>query len=146
MTSLLWLALGLIFIFVELLIGDLSMLMLAGGALAAAGVSLLGTPLWADVTVFAIVSLALVLLVRPPLRRKLAAANQDGEIESHPAILAGKNAVVEEEVTRSTGLIKISGKLWSARSYVSGQAFQPGDSVVVVQIKGNTAFVERALE
>lgn len=111
MTSLLWLALGLIFIFVELFIGDLSLLMLAGGALAAAGFSLFDTPVWIDVAVFAVVSLALVVLVRPPLRRKMAIDGKDGEIESHPAILAGKEAVVEEEVTQNTGLVKIAGEL-----------------------------------
>lgn len=142
MTSLIWLALALGFIFIEFFIGDLSMLMLGGGALAAAGVSLTSAPLWVGVVVFAVVSMSLLLLLRPQLKRRMS--SMDNTIESHPSILAGKNALVEENVTDSSGLIRLAGDLWTARS-LSGTTFQPGEKVVVVQISGNTAYVERAL-
>ncbi len=145
MTSLIWLALALGFIFIEFFMGDLSMLMLGGGALAAAGVSLAGAPLWLDVAVFAVASVSLLLLVRPPLKRRMSSSDMDNSIESHPSILSGKNALVEENVTEHSGLIRIAGDLWTARS-LSGAAFHPGEKVVVVQISGNTAYVERALE
>lgn len=145
MTSLIWLALALGFTFIEFFIGDLSMLMLGGGALAAAGVSLANTPLWVDVAVFAVVSIFLLLLLRPQLKRRMSSTEVDNSIESHPSILAGKNALVEENVTDTSGLIRIAGDLWTARS-LSGITFQPGEKVVVVQISGNTAYVERALE
>ena len=54
----------------EALTGDMSLLMLGGGALAAAGSSwLLGLPVWTDGVVFLVVSVLLLLLVRPALRR-----------------------------------------------------------------------------
>ena len=50
----------------EALTGDMFMLMLSGGALAAAGSSwLLDLPIWADGAVFLVVSVLLLVLVRP---------------------------------------------------------------------------------
>lgn len=58
----------------EALTGDMSLLMLAGGALAAAASSwLLGWPVWADGVVFLVVSVLLIAVVRPALRRRLVA-------------------------------------------------------------------------
>ena len=56
----------------EALTGDMFLLMLGGGALAAAGSSwLIDWPVWADGLVFLIVSVLLLSLVRPALRRRL---------------------------------------------------------------------------
>ena len=46
MISLLWLGASLLLVLGELAVGDLALLMLGGGALAASGASQLGAPLW----------------------------------------------------------------------------------------------------
>lgn len=118
--------------------------MLGGGALAAAGASGLGAPLWVAVVVFAVVSGALVLTLRPMLRKKMATADKSAELESRPSLLAGRQAEVIEPVSATKGLIKVDGQMWSARTAVhSEQPFEPGESVTIVEIKGNTAMVDK---
>lgn len=143
MIALLWLGASLLLVLGELAVGDLSLLMLAGGALAAAGASGLGAPLWLAVGVFAIVSGVLVLTLRPILRNKLATADRSAELESRPSLLTGREAEVIESVSTSKGLIRVDGQLWSARSALATDSFAPGESVTIVEIKGNTAVVDR---
>lgn len=56
---------------VEMLTVDLIFLMFAGGAVAAMLAALLGGPLWVQILVFALVSVVLLLGVRPYARRAL---------------------------------------------------------------------------
>lgn len=143
MASIIWFGLSILLVFLELLIGDLSMLMVAGGALAAAGVSLADTPLWVDIAVFAVTSIGLIGLVRPVLRRKMFTGVDSDKVESNPRQLAGRTASVEEAVDHGSGMIRIAGELWSARALAPGVTFSPGDRVTVVSIDGNTAVVDK---
>lgn len=145
MIPLLWLGASLLLALGEIIVADLSLLMLAGGALAAAGSSQLGAPLWVDVAVFAVVSVALVLTVRPMLRRRMAVGDKSSELESRPELLPGKDAVVIEDVSASAGLIKVGGELWSARALVPGENFAAQQRVTIVEISGNTAIVDKAI-
>ena len=67
--ALIWLIAALALAGAEALTGDLFLLMLGGGALAAAGSSLIFDELWVHGAVFAVVSVLLLVLVRPALRR-----------------------------------------------------------------------------
>lgn len=143
MASIIWFALSIVLVLLELVIGDLSMLMVAGGALAAAGVSLADTPLWVDLLFFAVTTAGLFGTVRPVLRRKMAQNDRSAEVESNPRMLAGRTATVEEAVDGHSGLVRLSGELWSARALVPGATFDRGDRVTVVSIDGNTAVVDK---
>lgn len=143
MASIIWFGLSILLVFLEFLIGDLSMLMVAGGALAAAGVSLADTPLWVDIAVFAVTSIGLMGMVRPMLRRKMFTGVDSDKVESNPRQLTGRTASVEEAVDDRTGMIRIAGELWSARALVPGVMFSPGDRVTIVSIDGNTAVVDK---
>ncbi|WP_065421316.1 NfeD family protein [Corynebacterium vitaeruminis] len=145
MIPLLWLGASLLLVLGELAVGDLALLMLGGGALAASGASQLGAPLWLSVVIFAVVSAALVLTVRPMLRKKMAKPDKSAELESRPELLAGRHAEVIEPVSSSAGLIKVNGELWSARSLLSAQTFDTKERVTIVEISGNTAVVDKLL-
>lgn len=137
--ALIWLIAGLGLAAAEALTGDMSLLMLSGGALAAAGSSwLLGLPLWADGAVFLIVSVLLLTLVRPVLRRRVAAGT--GLLDPVKA-LEGKPALVLEPVSRQHGQVKLDGEVWTARPYHDDEVYQPGDQVTVMHIDGATAVV-----
>lgn len=137
--ALIWLIAGLGLAAAETLTGDLSLLMLSGGALAAAGSSwLLGLPLWADGAVFLVVSVLLLTLVRPVLRRRVAGG--PGLLDPVQA-LEGKPAVVLEPVSRHHGQVKLDGEVWTARPYQDDEVYQPGDQVTVMHIDGATAVV-----
>ena len=69
--ALIWLIAALALAGAEALTGDLFLLMLGGGAFAAAGSSLVFDDLWIQGAVFLVTSVLLLGLVRPVLRRQL---------------------------------------------------------------------------
>ncbi|UXA20277.1 NfeD family protein [Mycobacterium sp. SMC-4] len=137
--ALIWLIAALALAGAEALTGDLFLLMLSGGALAAAGASwLLNWPIWADGLVFALVSVLLLVAVRPALRRRM----QSGIGLPEPAkALEGRSALVLDRVALHTGQVKLDGEVWTARPLNDNDVFEPGDQVTVVQIDGATAMV-----
>ncbi len=139
--ALIWLVVALGLAAAEALTGDMFLLMLSGGALAAAGSNwLFDWPLWADGAVFLVVSLLLLMLVRPPLRRRLTAGT--GLPEPAKA-LEGKHALVLDQVDRQRGQVKLDGEVWTARPLNEDDVYQPGDQVTVMHIDGATAVVWR---
>jgi membrane protein implicated in regulation of membrane protease activity len=136
---LIWLIAALALAGAEALTGDMFLLMLSGGALAAAGSSwLLDWPIWADGLVFLVVSVLLLAGVRPALRRRMTAG--PGLPEPVRA-LEGRSALVLGRVTRHEGQVKLDGEVWTARPYNDTDEFEPGDQVTVVHIDGATAVV-----
>jgi membrane protein implicated in regulation of membrane protease activity len=49
--------------------------------------------------------------------------------------------VVLRRVDADGGLVRIGGEEWTARAYMEGQVYEPGDRVEVVKIEGATALV-----
>ncbi|WP_460354225.1 NfeD family protein [Mycobacterium sp. ZZG] len=138
---LIWLIAALALAGAEALTGDMFLLMLSGGALAAAGSSfLLDWPVWADGLVFLIVSVLLLVGVRPALRRRLASGK--GLPEPVKA-LEGKSALVLDRVAQHEGQVKLEGEVWTARPYNQDDVYEPGDHVTVVHIDGATAVVSK---
>ena len=137
--ALIWLIVGLVLIAAEVLSGDFVLLMLGGGALAAAGVSfLVGGPI-AGAVAFVVVSVLLVFAARPALRRRLN-RGIDHSVMHHKA-LVGTTAVVVARVDGHDGRVKIGGELWSARSSDGREVIEPGAKVTVMDISGATALV-----
>jgi membrane protein implicated in regulation of membrane protease activity len=141
--ALIWLIVALGLAGAEVLTGTMFLLMLGGGALAAAGTHwLFDWPVWADGAVFLVVSLLLLVLVRPALKRRLTphAAETTGI-----RALEGKNALVLDRVTRHEGQVKLDGEVWTARPFNDDDVYEPGEQVTVMQIDGATAVVWKNL-
>jgi len=137
--ALIWLIFALVLAGAEALTGDMFLLMLSGGALAAAGTSwLTDWPLWADGVAFLVVSVLLLALVRPALRRRLAPA---ANIQMGVKALEGKQALVLDRVASQEGQVKLDGQVWTARPMNDGDVYEPGESVTVMHIDGATAVV-----
>ena len=137
--AVLWLIFALVLAGAEALTGHLFLVMLGGGALAAALTSwVTDFPVWENGAVFLVVSVLLLVLVRPPLKRRLtpAAAPSLG-IEA----LHGKTALVLQRVARDAGQVKLDGQVWSARPLNDADVYEPGEPVTVMQIDGATAVV-----
>lgn len=141
--ALIWLIAALALAGAEVLTGDLFLLMLSGGAFAAAGASwLLQWPIWADGLVFLLVSVLLLVGVRPALRRRM----QSGKGLPDPAkALEGKSALVLDRVGRHEGQVKLEGEVWTARPYNENDVYEAGDQVTVVHIDGATAVVAKVI-
>jgi len=112
--------------------------MLAVGAVAAAVVAGLGGDAVMQVAVFAVVSVALIAVVRPIAARH---RSQRPQLATGVEALKGKQAVVLERVDGSGGRIKLAGEVWSARALNSELAYEVGQEVDVVDIEGATAIV-----
>jgi membrane protein implicated in regulation of membrane protease activity len=138
MSWVLWVALAVALAAVEAATADFVFVMLAGGALGGAVASGLGASMPVQVLVAAAVALFLLGLVRPAVKRRFTVRNPE-PMGSQAEI--GRVGVVVEEVTDRTGRVKLYGELWSARAFVDGAVFEPGDEVVVVAVQGATVVV-----
>jgi membrane protein implicated in regulation of membrane protease activity len=137
--AVIWLIVALGLAGTEALTGDMFLLMLGGGALAAAGSSwLLNLPIWVDGAVFLVVSVLLLTLVRPELRRRLTPPKS---LPMGIEALEGKSALVLDRVARDEGQVKLDGQIWTARPLNEGDEFEPGEQVTVMHIDGATAVV-----
>jgi membrane protein implicated in regulation of membrane protease activity len=136
---LVWLVLAIVLAGAEALTGDMFLLMLSGGALAATGTSwLFDWPIWADGVVFLLVSVLLLGVVRPVLRRRF----YSGTGLPEPAkALEGKTALVLDRVAQHAGQVKLEGEVWTARPLDDNDVYEPGDQVTVMRIDGATAVV-----
>ncbi|AOZ72797.1 hypothetical protein BK816_05390 [Boudabousia tangfeifanii] len=139
MGPIVWLIAAVLLGLLELLTVDLTFLMLSGGALAASVVAFAAPEAswyW-SVGVFSLVSVALLFLVRPRLRRHLE--EKLPKLQTNASGLVGLNAVVLREVTTRDGLVKLSGQDWTART-IEG-VLPVGSTVQVTAIDGATAVV-----
>ncbi|MFE6056714.1 NfeD family protein [Kitasatospora sp. NPDC056446] len=112
--------------------------MFAVGALAAAVVAGLGGGVVVETATFLVVSVALVVFVRPIAYRQMQKGPQ---VKMGIEALHGATAVVAETVDGEGGRIKLNGEIWSARALHPDQVYQPGQQVDVVEIQGATALV-----
>ncbi len=140
MAALIWLIIGIGLVVAEIFTVDLFLLMLAVGAFAAAGTALLTDNLIAQVLVFAVVSVLAVGGIRPFVKRRMLHSAEDGSPLSVAAI-EGAVATVVERVDSDHGLVTVQGDSWTARAFDATQAFEPGERVKVVEVKGATALV-----
>ena len=110
----------------------------AGGALAAALVAALGGPVVLQVVSFLVVSLAMLGLIRPVVRRHM---RPELGIRTGVAALVGQTAMVLERVDAHHGQVKLAGEIWTARAYDPSLVIEAGSPVSVMEIKGATALV-----
>ncbi|WPF67209.1 MULTISPECIES: NfeD family protein [unclassified Corynebacterium] len=134
-----WFIAALVLAGLELAVGEFTLLMLGGGALAASGVALTGAPLWAQVLAFALISLGLLFFVKPILRRKMQVPLA---LDTSSEALVGHSAEVLETVhSGAGGQIRLDGSIWSAITVDPHTSYSEGEHVTVVRIDGPTAIV-----
>lgn len=137
-----WLVLILVFATIEVFTLEMTFLMLALGSVAGLLSGLVGLPWWAQFIVAAVVAVALILTLRPPLLRML---RKGGDVaRSNIDALIGMGGAVVRTVTPSGGQVRLQdGDVWSARlSPITDQAGVPvGERILVTGIDGATAVV-----
>lgn len=135
-----WVSLSALLGIAEILTLDLTLIMLATGALAGAGVALIAPGLWwLQILVAAVVSLAMLGLLRPTLLRHVR--NMPGYRSSYEKMV-GSSGTAESEITsQPTGEVKIDGQTWTARSFDEAMVIEAGTEVEVYAIEGAIAVV-----
>ncbi len=133
-----WLAAAALLALTEMATLDFTLLMLAAGALAGAGIALvLPAAGWLQILAAVVVALAMLGLLRPTLLRR---------IRSMPGYrsaldkMVGSSGVATSEITATEGEVKVAGEVWSARS-LDGTAIPAGTQVEVYEIDGVVAVV-----
>jgi membrane protein implicated in regulation of membrane protease activity len=134
----LWLAAAVILAVGEALTTSFYLAPFAGGAFAAAIVAGAGGGFGIALAVALVVSIVLLAALRPLARSH---KRMPPQIRTGTAALIGREVLVLERITQDGGLVKLEGENWSARAYMDGQTFEPGDRVSVVEIRGATALV-----
>ena len=134
-----WLVLILVFLVIEMLTLDFTFLMLSIGGIAGLGADLIGAPIWLQVIIAAAVAAILILVLRPPLLKRLRRG--EDPTPTNVAALVGLTGQVMSTVSAHAGQVKLSnGDIWTARPEQRGE-LEPGTVVRVSRIDGATAFV-----
>ncbi len=139
----LWLALVVIFVVIELVTLEFTFLMLAAGSLLGGlGANLVGLPWWAQIGAAAVFSALLIFLIRPLL---LVTLRKGGDpAKSNIDALYGLGGRVMGDFTEDGGLVKLdNGETWTARWSTATDSPPPRDRdrVTVARIDGAIAEV-----
>lgn len=142
--TIVWLVLLVILIVIELITMGLTTIWFAGGALAAALVSIPGTPVVLQVIVFLIVSLVLLFFTRPVAVKYFNKDRVRTNIES----MIGRQAIVVSEINNVEGIgqVNTGGMEWSARSSYHNVVLPVGAVVTVLGVDGVKLIVEERKE
>lgn len=133
-----WLGLSLVLGSAEMLSLEMTLLMLAVGALAGAATAGAGAPLALQALAAILVSAGLLGFVRPSVVKRL---HSGPELRSGAAAIVGTEGSVVREISPADGLVKLGGEVWSARPYDDSAVIGEGARVQVLEIRGATALV-----
>lgn len=133
-----WLILAVVLGVAELFTLTLALGLIGAAALITGILGALGLGLTGQILVFALTSAAGLLVVRPIARRHMT---QPPLLRSGTEALVGRSALVVEEITETSGRIKLLGEEWSARCLDETLRIPAGAHVDVMEIEGATAVV-----
>lgn len=134
-----WIVLAVAFAVGEIMTISLFLAPFSVGGFAAAGVAAVGGGLVAQVAVFAVLTVAVFLLLRPVAKRHL---RQTSETKTGTAALVGRTAIVTAalEGPEMSGQVRLDGEIWTARG-AGLEAVPVGTTVTVLEIQGATVVV-----
>ena len=136
--SILWFVLLVVFLLAEASTVTVVSLWFAAGALAALIISFLSGPLWLQFAVFVAVSVLLLWMLRPIIRKhfkpRVTATNIDAVIGKEGMIILPVNNMMAQ------GKLMLDGMEWSARSS-SGEEIPENTRVRIDRVEGVKLFV-----
>lgn len=140
MMTIVWLVLIAVMLVIEIFTLGLTTIWFGIGAVAAAIASGLGAPLWLQVLLFCVVSIVVMLLVRPFAMKVMNKERMKTNIEE----IVGLQAEVMESIDnqREQGVVRLRGVEWMARS-VDGNSIEVGEVVTVESIVGVKLMVRK---
>jgi membrane protein implicated in regulation of membrane protease activity len=145
-TWIVWLVIAVLFAAAEVFTSGFVLLWFGAGALAASVLALLGIEsLAAQVLVFLIVSVLLVIASRTIFERFFTRNSEGGGLRSGAETMIGQIGTVVESSRPplNEGAVKIYGSVWTAFPAEGEWPLKEGDSVSVERIEGNAIYVRR---
>ncbi len=139
--AIMWLVLLILFLVAEGATAAITTIWFAVGALVAMLSAIFGLELWVQIMLFVVVSVGLLLALRPLLKKFISPKKTATNIDS----VIGSQGVVQERIDNvsGTGKVKLSGMEWTARS-TSGEVIAAGVQIKVDRIEGVKVFVTPA--
>ncbi len=142
--TVIWLAILVALVVIELLTMGLTTIWFAGGALVATIASLFGAPLVLQIILFLVVSALLLYFTRPVAVKYF---NKD-RVRTNAESLVGRQAIVISEIDNLQGIgqVNVGGMEWSARTRVDGVKLPVGTVTTILAINGVKLIVEERKE
>jgi len=138
----LWLIIAGFFFILEMVTSGFLVCWLGVGALLSMILSFFVDSVIAQVTVFAISSIVMIVLTKPLVKKfiekETVPMNKDG--------LIGKEGIVIETIdtVKAQGQVKLMGEVWSAKSFDEGKVIEKDTKVIVKEITGVKLVVEES--
>ena len=134
-----WLVATIVFSVAEAITVQMISIWFAGGALIALISSMLGAPLWLQVTLF-FAGTGVLLIGTRPIAKKLIGAKR---IATNADMVIGSTGIVEQTINNlhETGRVFVNGLSWAARSE-DGSEIPADETVTIKRIEGVKVFVE----
>lgn len=134
MTVWIWVALIALFIIIEAATVQLVTIWFAIGSLAALITAFFTDSIFIQLTVFVVVSVIVLAITRPVVKKIT-------NTQKHPTnadMYIGKEAIVTEPINNieATGLVKVGGSVWTARTESDGCIVHSGEHVTIIKIEG----------
>ena len=139
--SVVWLVITVALAVIELFTMGLVTIWFAAGAAVALILSLFNTPIWLQVGAFIVVSVVVLLLVRP-----IAATHFNNRIKKTNIDAAiGRKLVAKTDIDNLHGMgkVEMDGSTWIAASSMDNIIIHAGEEVRVVAVSGVKLIVER---
>ena len=136
-----WLGILVATVILEIATTQMVSIWFAIGALAAFIAALLGVEqLWIQIVVFILVSAIAVIVTRPLVKKMV---NRKAE-PTNADMVIGKTGIVTEKIDNlaPTGLVKVNGAVWTARS-ADDSVIEENEKVIVKEIRGVKLLVEK---
>ena len=139
-STIVWLVLLVVFLLVEAATVSMVSTWFAGGAVVALLISLIGGEVWLQVLAFFTVSIVLLALLRPLVRKVLKPKLQKTNADA----LIGTTCRVVEAIDNleNTGRVQVGDVTWSARSN-NGEKIPVNDQVKILKIQGVKVYVAK---
>ena len=128
-----WLVAAAAFLIIEAVTAAMSSIWFVVGALAALLAAACGGPVWLQIFLFLVVSVACFVFLYPKLKNLL----RRGRKATNADMVIGQACVVTQRIDNlaGTGTVSVAGKTWSARS-AGGQTIEVGSTVIADSIQG----------
>jgi membrane protein implicated in regulation of membrane protease activity len=137
-----WWALAAVLLVFEMMLPGVVFLFLAIGAVASGFFLLVAADLSLELQlfVFAVVSVASAVVLRPTLKRLQQVRSQDGTLNARGESLVGKTIVLDGPILNGRGRVTVGDGSWS----VTGPDMTAGARVRVTAVNGTELSVEPA--
>lgn len=142
--EMIWLALVLILLLIEIGTLGLVTIWFMCGALAAFLAAVFGGPVWLQLLLFFVISLATLAGLRPFAKKFINEKTERTNVDS----IAGKIVRVTEPVnnTAGTGRAQVDGMEWMARSVRNEETFEIDERGIVLRVEGVKLILKKEIQ